>query len=184
MSQDGMPETHQSEGDGSRVTRRGVLGAAAGGVGLAALLQAANSREAKAQTSREGFFALEVEGVSFGAFIEVSGIGSESAIAGRDPKTSPSKTGFDDIVLKRGISSAVDLWDWRKIIEEGGSDASGARKNGSIILFDQSQTEVARWNFEQAWPKKLEGGHSKLLSDDVMILEQVTLVHESITRAR
>ncbi len=175
MSQDGMPETHQGEDDGGSVTRRGLLGATAGGLGLAALLQAANSREAKAQTSGGGFFALEVEGVSFGAFIEVSGIGSESTRAGN--------TKYSNIVLKRGISSATDLWDWRRIIEKGGPDA--ARKNGSILFYNQSDAEVARWNFQNAWPSKVEGGQTRsLLSDEVLILEEVTLVPKSIKRVR
>lgn len=178
------------------VSRRGLLGgAAAGGIGLAAaLLQAARAEEAAAGTLPQAevptglVFALEVEGMT-GYFTECSGIGSEHEVV--ESKVSqdrsvilktPGRLKWNDIVLKRGITSNMDLWEWRKMMEDGKSQE--ARKDGAIVVYDQELAEVARWDFVNAWPSKISAGHSKFLSDDVMILEDLVLIPGAIQRVR
>ena len=91
----------------------------------------------------------------------------------------PGRLKWQDIVLKRGITSDMEIWEWRKMVEEG--DVDGARTNGSIVMYDQSLTEVARWNFENGWPLKVTGPSIK--SDDNSIgIEELTIVHEYIVR--
>jgi phage tail-like protein len=190
VEQDQPPDTQQAGGDTRRVSRRGLIGsAAASGLGLAALLQSTRAREAKAQSSGDGngFFALEIDGETLGAFVEVTGIGSESVVEGGDGVAGPSpasRTKWSNIELKRGVSTNMVLADWREEVEESGSKMKDARKNGSIILYDHVHAEVARWNFVNAWPSKIEVGHAKLLSDDIMILEQLTLSPEKIQRVK
>jgi len=60
----------------------------------------------------------------------------------------PGRLKWGDITLKRGLTSSMDLWKWRKMIEDG--DVKGARKNGSIMMFDQSLKAVAQWDFKNA----------------------------------
>ena len=135
-------------------------------------------------------FALEVQDAVKGFFTEVSGLGSEHEIVEHKVVNKkgqqviikvPGRLKWGDITLKRGITSTMDVWDWRKQVEDG--DVKGARKNGSIIMYNQSLTEVARWNFEQAWPSKVTGPSLKADSNEFGI-EEMTLVHEYITRVK
>jgi phage tail-like protein len=133
-------------------------------------------------------FSLEVQGVIQGYFTEVSGLGSEHEIiehkvvdsAGRDMVMKiPGRLKWGDVTLKRGITSNLDVWDWRRQVEDG--DVEGARSNGSIIMYDQTKSEVARWNFEKAWPSKVTGPALKSDSNDIGI-EEMVIVHEGIKR--
>lgn len=135
-------------------------------------------------------FALDVQGVIKGYFTECSGIGSESEIAEQKVVTEkgvqvvlkvPGRLKWGDITLKRGLTSTMDLWEWRKMVEDG--DVKGARKNGSIIMFDQALTPVAQWDFKNAWPSKITGPAPKSDGNDLS-LEELTIVHEYITRTK
>ena len=65
-----------------------------------------------------------------------------------------------------------------------GSDLlAKARKNGSIMMFDQEHNEVARWNFINAWPSKLTTGSLKAGSNDV-VTEEATIVMEGFERVK
>jgi len=133
-------------------------------------------------------FALDVQGTITGFFTEVSGLGSETdvtehlvvgATGQQVVKKVAGRLKWDDITLKRGITSSMDIWTWRKQVEDG--DLVGARKNGSIIMYDQTGKEVARWNFENAWPSKVTGPSPSSDSSDIGI-EELTVVHEYIKR--
>jgi phage tail-like protein len=144
-------------------------------------------------TSREdpivGFhFALDIQGVIKGYFTEVSGIGSETEVAEQKVVNEkgiqvvlkvPGRLKWGDITLKRGLTSNLDLWKWRKLVEDG--DVKGSRKNGSIIMFDQSLKPVAQWDFKNAWPSKISGPNPKSDSNELQV-EEITIVHEYITR--
>jgi len=171
------------------VSRRALLGSAAAGGLAAALLQASRASGAAAATSAQvdqlggALFALEVEGIT-GFFTEVSGLGSETEVIDQKPTTRvPGQLHLSDIVLKRGVTANRDLYDWRKLQEESGvGEVVG--KDGAVILFDETQTEVARWNFINAWPSKLTVGNAKLLSDDVIIVEEFVLIPDSYQRVK
>ncbi len=55
------------------------------------------------------------------------------------------------------------------------------RHDGSIMMFDQTLTEVARWNFSSAWPVKVTGPQPKADSNEIGI-EELTIAHEFIER--
>ena len=108
-------------------------------------------------------FLLEVQGIVndnkiiVGGFKSVSGMDSETEIVefkhGNDMvvRKKPGRTTYANIVLERGFTATDDLWQWRKNIEDGKID----RRSGSIIILDQDgQTEVARYNFFEGWPCK------------------------------
>jgi phage tail-like protein len=144
-------------------------------------------------TSREdpiiGFhFALDVQGVIKGYFTEVAGIGSETEVAEQKVVNEkgiqvvlkvPGRLKWGDITLKRGLTSNMDLWKWRKLVEDG--DVKSSRKNGSIIMFDQSLKPVAQWDFKNAWPSKISGPNPKSDSNELQV-EEITIVHEYIAR--
>jgi len=134
-------------------------------------------------------FALDVQGQIAGYFTEVSGIGSETEVIEQKVVNEkgvetvlkiPGRLKWGDITLKRGVTNNLQLWDWRKTVEDG--KVKDARRNGSIIMYDQELKEQARWNFLQAWPSKISGPNPKSDSNEIM-LEELTLVHEYITRA-
>jgi phage tail-like protein len=133
-------------------------------------------------------FALELQDEIAGYFTECSGIGSENEIIEHKVVNTkgvevvlkiPGRLKWGDITLKRGVTSNLDLWNWRKKVEDG--KITEARKNGSIVMFDQTLTEVARWNFNQAWPAKISGPTPKADGNEIT-LEEITICHEYITR--
>lgn len=132
-------------------------------------------------------FGVDIQGVVQGFFTECSGLGSETEITEhkvvRDGKEVvmkiPGRLKWENIVLKRGITSSMDMWDWRKLVEDG--KVSEARKDGSVVMFDQTGAEVARWNFERGWPTKITGPSVKSDSNELGV-EELTITHEYITR--
>jgi phage tail-like protein len=146
---------------------------------------AANGRE----DPLVGFnFALELSGAIAGYFTEVSGVGSEHEIIEHkvvDKKGQetvfkiPGRLKWTDISLKRGVTSDMQIWNWRKSVEEG--KMKDARKNGSIIMFDRTYQKVAQWDFVNAWPSKVSGPTLKADSNDFGV-EELTIVHEGMKR--
>jgi phage tail-like protein len=135
-------------------------------------------------------FKIDVGGIITGYFTECSGLGSETEITEHKVVNEkgvevvmkiPGRLKWGDITLKRGITSDMGLWDWRKMVEDG--DVVGARRDGSIVMYDQSLTEKARWNFLQAWPSKISGPTPKADSNEISV-EEMTLVHEYIERVK
>jgi phage tail-like protein len=135
-------------------------------------------------------YAIEVEGKVSGYFTECSGIGSEHEVIehkvvdtkGREQIMKiPGRLKWENITLKRGITDNMDIWSWREEIVQGKVD--GARRNGSVIMFDQQLSEVARWNFENAWPVKVSGPTVKADSNEFGV-EELVLTHEGLYRAQ
>ncbi len=133
-------------------------------------------------------FAVDIQGVIKGYFTECSGLGSEHEIiehkvvteSGQEVvKKIPGRLKWEDITLKRGITSSMDIWDWRADVENG--NVEDARRDGSIIMFDQQLNEVARWNFERAWPLKVSGPSPKSDSNEIGV-EEMVITHEYIAR--
>jgi phage tail-like protein len=131
---------------------------------------------------------IDVQGEITGYFTEVSGLGSESEIIEQKVvnekgieivKKIPGRLKWGDITLKRGITSNMDMWTWRQKVEEG--KVNEARKNGSIVMFDQELAEKARWNFVNGWPTKISGPAPKADGNEIGV-EELTIAHEMITR--
>jgi phage tail-like protein len=134
-------------------------------------------------------FGVDLGGKAIGYFTECSGLGSETEIIEQKVVSEngqevilklPGRLKWENVVLKRGITEALDIWDWRQEVVDGGVDA--ARMNGSIVMYDQEGGEVARWNFENGWPSKVTGPQPKADSNEIGI-EELTITHEYITRA-
>lgn len=133
-------------------------------------------------------FAVDLGGAIKGYFTECSGLGSEHEVIEQKVVNEkgqqvviklPGRMKWENITLKRGITSSMDIWTWRKKVEDG--DVEGARQNGSIVMYDQNLKEVARWNFERAWPVKVSGPAPKADGNEIG-LEELTLAHEYIHR--
>lgn len=114
-------------------------------------------------------FKLEIDGVIRAGFREASGLDAEPRIHGLHK--------YSNITLKRGVTDDHSLWDWHK----EAAAAKTQRKNGSIILTDESGEEKARWNFVNAWPAKWTGPSFNADANEVAI-ETLEIVHEGVTK--
>jgi len=135
-------------------------------------------------------FFVEVQGVFTGTFRGCTGLGSQSEVienlaAGAGGVTRiykiPGVTRWTNIVLKRGVTDSMDVWDWRKQVEEG--KVEEARSNGSIIMYDQTNKEVGRWNFENGWPVKISGPNLDAGTNEIAI-EELEIAHEKLVREK
>ena len=134
-------------------------------------------------------FGLEIEGKLSGLFTSVNGIGSENEVIEQkvtNPETGetiimqiPGRLTWTPVTLQRGVTSSMDIWEWRQQVVEGKIDE--ARTNCSIIAYNQANEEIARWNFENAWPSKVVGPEMDSGSTTYM-MEEVTIVHEGVQR--
>ena len=128
-------------------------------------------------------FRVEIDGLQVAAFHECSGLDStidviEHREGGGPIRKLPGVTKYSNIVLKRGITDNRELYDLHLRCIEG----KVSRKNGSIILMDRADQEVARWDFSQAWPSKWIGPSLSAEGNDVAI-ETLELAHEGLRRA-
>lgn len=136
------------------------------------------------------YFAVDFQGGVVGAFRECTGLGSESQVVeyrATDEKgrpiliREPGTMKYQDIVLKRGITDSMDMWTWRKQVEDG--DIDQARRNGTITLYNQKGEAVARWNIEACWPAKILGPNYDAKTNEVAV-EELTLTHQGYKRVQ
>jgi phage tail-like protein len=129
-------------------------------------------------------FRVEIDGLTVGSFRECSGLSADgNSVEYREgtdiPNTVRKLIGlqtYANITLKRGYTGNGELWAWHQNIVNGIAD----RRNGSIILMDEQRNDVLRWNFENAWIKKIEAPSFNATANEVAV-ESVELVHEGVT---
>ena len=134
-------------------------------------------------------FGIEVGGMVTGYFSEIAGISSESDVIehkvsaeGKDfIQKMPGRLKWGDVTLKRGITSNLQIWEWRQQVEQG--KMNDARKNCSILLYDRNMNVAARWDFVSAWPSKVSGPDIKADGNEFGI-EEMILVHEGMARTK
>jgi len=128
-------------------------------------------------------FRVEIDGLPVASFAECSGLTSEVDVIeyreGGDPtvRKLPGMRKVGDITLKRGVTSSADLQAWLANVLSGAAD----RRNGSVILLDESGQDVVRWKFIGAFPRKWEGPVLSGKGNDVAI-ETLTLSCERLER--
>jgi len=133
-------------------------------------------------------FNVDVGNWISGTFRECGGLGSETELI--ETKESmkggyteyikvPGALKWENISLKRGITNSMEIWKWRKKVEQG--DVDGARQNGSIIMYDSQNNDVARWNFLNGWPQKVSGPSMNATANEIGI-EELVIVHEGLFR--
>ncbi len=135
-------------------------------------------------------FMLELEGAIAGYFTECSGIGSEHEIVEQKVvdkqgheiiRKLPGRLKWQDISLKRGITSDLQIWEWRDKVVQG--KTKDARKNITITMLSRDYQPVAVWHFANAWPSKVTGPGLKADSNEIGV-EELTIVHEGMYREK
>ena len=130
-------------------------------------------------------FLVEIDGVVHAGFMECTGLESRTEVIeyreGHEHATVrklPGLTAYANILLKRGVSASMELYNWRKTVIEGAID----RRNGSIVLLNDAREEVARWNFREGWPCRMSGPDLSAMESGVAI-EELEICHEGFERA-
>jgi len=127
-------------------------------------------------------FRVELDGITRAGFRECSGLdASQDPIEYREgtegltARKLPGLNKYSNISLKWGMTDDTELWDWRKKAITGKVE----RKNGSIVLLDESGEEKLRWNFREAWPTKWTGPSFNATGNEVAI-ETLEITHEGL----
>jgi phage tail-like protein len=132
-------------------------------------------------------FLVEIDGITRAGFRECAGLDStqdpieyREGNEGLTARKLPGLNKYSNISLKWGITDDAELWDWRQQVMNGNID--GARKNGSIVLMDDTGEEKVRWNFREGWPTKWTGPSLNATGSDIGI-ESLDIVHEGLVKA-
>ena len=127
-------------------------------------------------------FTVSINGITAG-FSECSGLDSEVNVIeyreGGDNRVRKlaGRAKFGNVVLKRGVTESLDLYQWHRNILQGQND----RRDGSIVLLDDERKPVARWNFKNAFPCKYQGPSMNAKGNEVAI-ETLELACEYLER--
>jgi phage tail-like protein len=144
-------------------------------------------------------FFLEIDGAILSTLSGVSGLDLEVEVVplqqnGATGKQQHIKTlgghiKAPDLTLTRmaPIDAMNDaLWKWFLAIRSAGikaADRTSQRKNGSIVIYDSSLEELARFNFVNGWPSKIATDALSTDSNDA-VKETITMVCEQIDRVK
>jgi phage tail-like protein len=130
-------------------------------------------------------FMVEIDGITQAGFQECAGLDSSTDAVdyreGTDPNHVRKLTGlnkYSPITLKRGITDSDELWKWRQTVVDGKTE----RKNGSVILLDETGAEKVRWNFVNGWPSKWAGPDLNSTGAGVAV-ESLEITHEEVKKA-
>lgn len=133
-------------------------------------------------------FRVELDGIETAAFSDATVPDSSTDAVdyreGTDPTHQRKLSGltkFGNVTLKKGITDNLDLYDWRKTVEQTG--AVTARKNVSLILVDEEGNDKSRWDIVHAWPTKYDPSDFSAKGNEVLI-ETLEIVHEGISRVK
>lgn len=129
---------------------------------------------------------IEIDGLAYGGFQEVTGLTMEMEI---ESKKEGGLNDFEhhlikgikhsNLVLKRGMGVNPDLWKWF----EKTCNAKPELKNGSIHILNSIGIPVNSFNFLNAFPIKWEGPSLNAQSSAVAI-ESITLVHQGLKQIK
>ncbi len=130
-------------------------------------------------------FRVEIDGITRAGFRECSGLDTtqdpiqyREGTDGLTQRKLPGLNTYSNISLKWGITDDAEFWNWRLKSMQG----SVERKNGSIVLLDDTGTEKLRWNFSNGWPTKWTGPSFNATGSEVAI-ESFDIAHEGLLKA-
>ena len=133
-------------------------------------------------------FKVEIDGIHQAGFREVTiPDTSQDPIeyrTGDGPRTVTKQPGlikYGNVVLKGGITDSLDIYNWRKQVEDG--KVKDARKNVAISVFDDEAKEVARWELSAAWPTKYSSPGLNATANEIAI-ETLEIANEGIKRTK
>jgi phage tail-like protein len=129
-------------------------------------------------------FRVEIDGIAASSFLAVSGIEANVAVVdyrsgsdkGAGIRKLPGEAQFSNLVLKRGLTSDLSLWNWMQQTLHG----EVSRRNMSLVLLNDAEQEVLRFDVKDAWPVKWSGPELQAEGNDVAI-EILEITHEGLS---
>jgi phage tail-like protein len=134
-------------------------------------------------------FGLEIDGVAIKQIQEISGLKMENDVVELKENTADGKyvnrrllgrPKAGECTLTRGLTDDTSFDKWMNSVQFG--DLVGARKGGSIIVFDNTGAEIKRYKLTDCWPKQLEIGSLKA-GDTSVLTEKLTIVFDKMEPA-
>lgn len=137
----------------------------------------------------KGFrFLVEIDGIIQAGFSEVTiPDSSQEPIEYREGsdlptvRKIPGLVKYGNVVLKWGTTDSLDLYNWRKLVEDGKSKE--ARKNMAVIVLDEEGVPGVRWEFREAWPTKYDAPDLKATGNEIAV-ETLEISHEGMKRVQ
>lgn len=134
-------------------------------------------------------FIVLLDGQEIAAFSEVSGLDSENtpieyregADATNAVRKLPGMEKYSNVMLKRGITGSLTLWNWRKEARDSTSTIP-PRKEVTIKLLNEKgdrNKPGLTFKLRNAWPMKITGPTFNAKGNDIAI-EQLDLAHERL----
>ena len=87
----------------------------------------------------------------------------------------PGRVRYGNVVLRRGISGRLELWEWFKAVRDG----QPLRRDVAVTLLDEQRQPVQRWLLRQAWPTKYDPSDLNAKGNEVAV-ELLELAVEGI----
>ncbi|MGI9301128.1 MAG: phage tail protein [Gammaproteobacteria bacterium] len=88
----------------------------------------------------------------------------------------PGLKKFTNITLKRGMTGDLAFWNWIR----GAMKGQVQRAQGNIVMQDENQQEVLRWNFNRGWPCKFTGPGYNAANNETAF-ETIEICHEGLS---
>ena len=130
-------------------------------------------------------FALLIEGVNAGGFVECNGLGADvDVIAYREAGANqgirhlPGQVRFRPLTLRYGLTRSREIWNWF----QGAVTGEPERRNISVVMFESDgATEAFRWNLYDAWVSAWRGAKLDAATNEAAI-DSVTIVYDRVER--
>ncbi|MFZ4578237.1 MAG: phage tail protein [Myxococcota bacterium] len=129
-------------------------------------------------------FRIEIEGIQVGAFTAVDGLNTTVELieyqGGRDmfARQIPGRPKIAPVTLKKGYVNTAALWDW---IQANMSGDLQFRNVSVILLADDAQGELNRFDLIDCWPSSWRGWQLDAKSSNAMV-EEIELQVRNIQR--
>lgn len=133
-------------------------------------------------------FLVEIDSLVAAGFSEVSGLELEMSTeeyeeggVNRFTHKFPGRVSHPNLVLRRGLTDSLELWDWIQGTVGDVENGTIERRNVRVIVLDSTGEESRRWEFLRAYPVKWTGPEFSA-GDGSVAIEALELVHEGLGR--
>jgi phage tail-like protein len=89
----------------------------------------------------------------------------------------PGIVRYGPLVLRDGITTNTELWEWMESIIEGTDD----RRAMSVIILDRQGNDITRYNLSEAWPSGYSVDKLDSMGSSVAI-EELVIQYEKLER--
>lgn len=108
--------------------------------------------------------------------------GANGQSKGRVVRTKlPGNVKSGNLTLRRGMTFSTTFWKWFQQVQDG--NWGKQRKDASLVIYDQSSTEVARFNLFRAWPASYKITDVNARSSEIEV-EELEIAYEEFERVK